>query len=227
MTDCIRAASLLALAVTFAAPAWADTVTVKSPNGRNAVSIDSDQLTYSVSRDGKRIIEPSPLGLNLDIGAIGPGAKLGGHAETSVNDTYEIVLGKARSAPDHYQQSTLSFAGKPQFQLIVRAYDDGVAVRYVVPEQAGVAGFKVMNEATQFNFAKDYDCWGANMGRFDTSFEAEYDRTKASASATSTTTWRRWCARPAPAPPPSPSPNRTSRTIPGSTCPAVAMRVWA
>ena len=184
MTDSFRAAGLLALAaaaVASAAPASAQVITIKSPDGRNAVSIDSDKFSYSVSRDGKRIIEPSPLGLNLDIGAIGAGAKLGGHAENTVKDTYEIVLGKARSAPDHYQQSDLAFStGKLQFHLLVRAYDNGVALRYVVPEQAGLSGFKVMNEATQFNFAKDYDCWGANMGRFDTSFEAEYDLTKAS-----------------------------------------------
>jgi alpha-glucosidase len=177
-----RAAGAIALAV-LAASAYADIVTVKSPDGRNAVSIDSDRLTWSVSRDGKRILEPSPLGLNLDIGAIAAGARLTGHAETMVKDSYEIVAGKARSAPDHYRQSELAFAanGKaPQFQLLVRAYDNGVALRYVVPEQRGLTTFKVMNEATQFNFARDYDCWGANMGRFDTSFEAEYDATKAS-----------------------------------------------
>ncbi len=179
MADSIRRASLFALTA-LTSLAHADILTVKSPDGRNAVSIDSERLTWSVSRDGKRILEPSPLGLNLDIGAIGPGAKLSGHAETSVNDTYQIVVGKARSAPDRYHQSDLSFNGKPQFHLLVRAYDNGVALRYVVPEQDGLKSFKVMNEATQFNFARDYDCWGANMGRFDTSFEAEYDHTRAS-----------------------------------------------
>ena len=59
------------------------------------------------------------------------------------------------------------------FHLLVRAYDNGVAFRYAVPEQAGVSAIKVRSEGTQFNFAKDYDCWGANMGRFDTSFEAK------------------------------------------------------
>jgi alpha-glucosidase len=185
MPDHVRAATLLALTAAIAASpsAWAATVTVKSPDGRNAVTIDGDKLTYAVSRDGKSIIEPSPLGLNLDIAAIGPGAKLTGHAETSARDTYDIVVGKARSAPDHYNQSDLAFAanGKPlNFHVLVRAYDNGVAFRYAVPEQAGVGAFKVMNETTQFNFARDYDCWGANMGRFDTSFEAEYDQTKAS-----------------------------------------------
>lgn len=182
MTASIRAASLLVLS-TLAASAGAETITVKSPDGRNVVAIDSAKLTYAVSRDGKRIIDASPLGLNLDIGALGAGARLSGSTQRSVKDTYEIVVGKARSAADHFNESTLSFAanGKaPQFQLLVRAYDNGVALRYTVPEQAGLSAFKVMNEATQFNFAKDYDCWGANMGRFDTSFEAEYDKTKAS-----------------------------------------------
>ena len=180
MVDQIRLASLLALGL-LATSASAETVTVKSPDGRNAVSIDSDKLTWSLNRDGKRIIEPSPLGLKLlEQGPIGAAAKLIGHTESTVKDTYEIVLGKARSAPDHYNQSEISFAGKLQFKLLVRAYDNGVALRYAIPEQAGLKTVKVMSEATQFNFAKDYDCWGANMGRYDTSFEAEYDLTKAS-----------------------------------------------
>lgn len=182
MTDSIRAASLLVVSA-LAASAGAETITVKSPDGRNLVAIDSAKLTYAVSRDGKRIIDASPLGLNLDIGALGAGARLSDSTQRSVKDTYEIVAGKARSAADHFNESTLSFAanGKaPQFQLLVRAYDNGVALRYAVPEQQGLSAFRVMNEATQFNFAKDYDCWGANMGRFDTSFEAEYDKTKAS-----------------------------------------------
>jgi len=179
----VRTAGLAALAALLAASAHAETITIKSPDGRNAVSIDSEHLSYTVSRDGKAILAPSPLGLNLDIGAIAAGARLTGHKENSVNDVYQIVVGKARSAPDRYQQADLSFAANgtaPQFHLLVRAYDNGVALRYVVPEQPGLSAFKVKTEATQFNFAQDYECWGANMGRFDTSFEAEYDRIKSS-----------------------------------------------
>ncbi|MET0265226.1 MAG: glycoside hydrolase family 97 protein, partial [Duganella sp.] len=119
-------------------------------------------------------------------GALKAGARLTGRETTSVRDTYDIVLGKARSAPDHYQQTILSFEASDQkkfnmkFQIVVRAYDNGVALRYAVPRQPGLDTLEVKSEDTQFNFAKDYDCWGANMGRFDTSFEAEYDRIKAS-----------------------------------------------
>jgi alpha-glucosidase len=179
MSPYLLAASLIALS---AATAQAETVTVASPDGRNVVTLDSEKLTYAISRDGKAVIDASPLGLNLDIGQIGAGAAYDSHTGTEVNDTWDIVVGKADIAPDHYNQSDLAFttAKGLKFDIIVRAYDDGVAFRYVVPEQAGISDFKVMNEATQFNFPKDYDCWGANMGRFDSSFEAEYDQIKAS-----------------------------------------------
>lgn len=179
MSRYLLAASLIALS---AATAHAETVTVASPNGRNIVTLDSEKLTYAVSRDGKAVIDPSPLGLNLDIGQISAGATYTTHTGTSVNETWDIVVGKADTAPDHFNQSDLAFTtGKGlKFDVIVRAYDEGVALRYAVPEQAGVSDFKVMTENTQFNFPKDYDCWGANMGRFDTSFEAEYDQVKAS-----------------------------------------------
>lgn len=179
MSRYLLAASLIALS---AATAHAETVTVASPDGRNIVTVDSDKLTYAVSRDGKAVIDPSPLGLNLDIASVGAGAQYTNHTGIEVNETWDIVVGKADTAPDHYNQSDLAFTTDKgfKFDIIVRAYNEGIAFRYAVPEQPGVSDFKVMNEATQFNFPKDYDCWGANMGRFDSSFEAEYDQVKAS-----------------------------------------------
>jgi len=169
------------LPATLACHAGAATVTVPSPDGRNVVTVDTERLTYALHRDGKPVLAPSPLGLKLDIGAIGPGARLTGQTDITVDDSYPIVVGKASRARDHYSQADLAFAtDQLTFHLLVRAYDDGVALRYVVPQQAGVAALKVKAEDTQFNFAADYNCWGANMGRFDTSFEAEYDAVKAS-----------------------------------------------
>jgi alpha-glucosidase len=177
--------SLLLLALCCAAipAASAKPVTLKSPDGRNDVTLDTEKLTYAVSRDGVQVIAPSPLGLNLDIGSLGAGARFTGMRQTSTDTTYPIVVGKAASAKDRHHQLELAFDAAPKaprFSLLVRAYDDGVALRYVVPRQDGLAQFKVMSEATQFNFARDYTCWGANMGRFDSSFEGEYDPQPAS-----------------------------------------------
>ena len=183
MQQKILAVGLVVVSSATASMAAAGAITVASPDGRSVVTLDSEKLTYAVSRDGRQIIAPSPLGLNLDIGMLGPGAQLAEHTRASVDELYHIVAGKAAVAPDRYNQLDLAMvAGGPQlrFNVIVRAYDNGVALRYAVPRQTGVANFKVMSEATQFNFERDYRCWGANMGRFDSSFEAEYDPTASS-----------------------------------------------
>ena len=182
MSRYLLATSLITLSMALATASQAATVTLTSPDGRNMVTLDSDKLTYAVSRDGKPVIDPSPLGLNFDIGQIGAGATYTLHTGTSVNSSWPLVVGKAATASDHYTQSDMAFttAKGLKFDIIVRVYDNGIALRYTVPEQSGISDFKVMSENTQFNFPKDYDCWGANTGRFDSSFEAEYDQIKAS-----------------------------------------------
>ena len=184
----LAAPSLIVMTVCLAAvlaagTAGAETVSVASPNGRVVVAVATDTgLTYTVSLDGKAILTPSPLGLNLDIASLG-GGTLVSHQESSADSSWPIVAGKAATARDHYNQSEIDLqTGDKAFKyaVIVRAYDNGVALRYVVPEQAGVSDFKVKGENTAFNFAGDYDCWGADIGHFDSSFEAEYDAVKAS-----------------------------------------------
>ncbi len=58
-----------------------------------------------------------------------------------------------------------------RMDLIVRAYDDGVAFRYRVPVQPQLASVWLMNERTQFHFPNDYSCYGFNTGRMDLSHE--------------------------------------------------------
>jgi len=174
---------LIALAGMAALPAAAETVSIASPNGRIgiAVSTEGGALSYSVSYDGKAVIAPSALELKLDKAYIGGGAHLENHAESTHDGVYAIVAGKATSAPDRYSQSDLTFTqGNLKFDIVIRAYDSGAAVRYVLPAQPGLGEIKVMSEGTQFFFPADYDCWGADIGRFDSSFEAEYDPVKAS-----------------------------------------------
>lgn len=49
----------------------AKTYDLKSPDGKIAVRVDvgADAVTYSISRDGKELIAPSPLSLTLADGA--------------------------------------------------------------------------------------------------------------------------------------------------------------
>ena len=47
-----------------------------------------------------------------------------------------------------------------------RAYDDGVAFRYIVPEQAGVKELRITNEAHEFRFQQRRDHVEPDPARF-------------------------------------------------------------
>lgn len=68
---------------------------------------------------------------------------------------------------DQYNELTLSFKapeghqGISRIQAVFRAYKDGVAFRYVVPQEAGQSE-ETESECTQYSFAGDYTAWFYN-----------------------------------------------------------------
>lgn len=174
------------LALLPAAAAAQEPFVLASPDGRNEVRIEigAEGLTYAVSRGGKPVIDASPIGLATDKGAFGsePVTVLS-DTRTSVSEVYRPVVGKASEVPDRYSQIVLQFQRAKdghRFDLVARAYDDGVALRLVVPQQDGLSGIDVYGESTTFNFAADYGCWGFNVGKFVSSHEGEFDPVRAS-----------------------------------------------
>src|SRR5208283_2475931 len=55
-----------------------------------------------------------------------------------------------------------------------RAYDDGVAFRYSIPEQPSLKELRITNEATEFRFSKDATTWSLILRDFQTSNEDDY-----------------------------------------------------
>ena len=64
--------------------------------------------------------------------------------------------------------------------MIARAYNDGVAFRYVIPKQPDGGVLSIQDELSEFKFPADFTCRGLNQGRFEHAFEGEYDALKAS-----------------------------------------------
>jgi alpha-glucosidase len=56
----------------------------------------------------------------------------------------------------------------------VRAYDDGVAFRYIIPDQPNLKELRILNEITRFNFTTDAQTWAPTARGFQTSNESEY-----------------------------------------------------
>src|ERR1039457_548349 len=132
--------------------------------GLKVIVSDAGGLNYRVEVDGKTVLTNSPLGLEFQDGArLGPYAVI---TEVSKNKHYgewENLFGKRRIVRDDWRELrlTLEERGTPvrTFGLIVRAYDDGVAFRYDLPEASKLGHFMLTKELTEFRFAGDSRCW--------------------------------------------------------------------
>lgn len=138
------------------------------------------QLFYSVSFKGKWLLKPSAM--SLDINGYAP---LGSsvhivNTKTSANDqTYHLITGKASEIRNQYNavQLELEETTAPQRKLIIeaRVYNDAVAFRYLVPEQATTAnGFSVKNENTEFHFSTDATTYAQVLPHYQSMYESEY-----------------------------------------------------
>ncbi len=145
-----------------------------SPDGRICVTFtlaEDGSPGYAVSRDGAEVIRPSLLGFRFrEAPPMVSGFELAGSAEGSFDETWHPVWGKTSTARNHYNELTVSLreVGEPHrlMDLSFRIFDDGVAFRYVLPEQPALGDVEITEEVTEFRFAGDHTTW---------SIRADYD----------------------------------------------------
>ena len=167
----------ISLALTEAKAAIADDVTtnakVTSPDGSLEVTIDivDGMPSYTVSREGQTIVNPSKLGFSQRTKFDGGIAST---ELTAIDEPYTIPHGKISDYRDHCNSLTvvLDGDGGNDLTVVFRVYNDAVAFRYVIPaRQAGLAAFS--GEVTEFNIEAFTNCW---CMRETTSYEASYDK---------------------------------------------------
>ena len=131
---------------------------VESPDGDLVATVYVDgqgQLGYSVTLHGVQVLERATLGLTVDGVELGKDAVLGAPVETTFDETY-ATRGMHTQARNHYNQSAFPVAsGEAAMTLNVRAYDDGVAIQYDLPEgEHTISGddtrFALPTDATAF-----------------------------------------------------------------------------
>ena len=157
---------------------------LRSPDGKAAIALSIDaqgQASYAVEWHGTPVLLPSPLGVQLGDERFERGLRIASHRESAADATYALVAGKTSRARDRYRQLDVDLVdGKGRtLGLVLRAYDDGIALRYRLPLPAS-GDLVVKEDLTGFLFARDARCWALNLGRFGTSHEGEYDPIDAS-----------------------------------------------
>ncbi|MGH9846038.1 MAG: glycoside hydrolase family 97 N-terminal domain-containing protein, partial [Blastocatellia bacterium] len=166
------------------------TVALLSPDGKLRVEFSPRSAGarngapfYSVWRRGKRLIEPSGLGLDLaETGPLRANLCLRTVSRNSHDETYRVSVGKSSAARDHYREAVISLEEgleeqpepRRRIELVFRAYNDGIAFRYRIPRQPALARFTIAEEHSQFSLPPDSRAYALPLDSFTTSYEKYY-----------------------------------------------------
>lgn len=122
---------------------------VSSPDGTVVITAGTEgTITYSVTVDGRQVLAPSGISLTLNDGTVyGGQARFKKAVKTSVNRDLNALFYRKAVVKDNYNQLELQYDG---FKVIFRAYDDGVAYRFVSQSKTP---FEVKAEQADFAFA--------------------------------------------------------------------------
>ncbi|MAO35574.1 MAG: alpha-glucosidase [Zunongwangia sp.] len=143
-----------------------ESYTLSSPEGKNSIQFDMNGGSphYSVNHGAIKVILPSSMGFVFkDQDSLQNGLEVINVEESSEDTTWEQVWGEKKEIRNNYNQLTVHLKEKAnkerKLDIQFRAFDDGIAFRYVFPEQGIKDSIFIMDELTTFNLAEDGKAW--------------------------------------------------------------------
>jgi alpha-glucosidase len=171
-----------------AAENLAQPLALESPDGRLRLTFqlgEQGHPGFDVAYRGRRVATGT---LGLEFAGSGPlveNLKVVGVRRGSCDQTYAVPVGKVSMARDHHQEMIVSLeeAAPPgrRLDLAFRAFDDGVAFRYLIPGQKPLAEFVLIDEQTRFGFPGDPMAHALPLNGYTTSYEKYYETLPVSA----------------------------------------------
>ena len=136
-------------------------VQLNSPNGklRFTLSLVDKSPVYKIAYGKQVLVENSPLGFEFENGKFGENIKFGKPVFSTVDETYDLVVGKTKHVVSHSKQVVVPMEETVEpfrtINITIRAFDDALAFRYDFPEQEGWSSYVMYNENMEVNFAAD------------------------------------------------------------------------
>lgn len=153
--------------------------TVTSPDGSVLLTFDLDngRPVYTVDFKGRRVINPSHLGLELysengrndfskagevtgnDALSLSSGFTLTNVGRASNDETWHPVWGEETSIRNNYNEMAVTLRQPEREREIIvrfRVYDDGMGLRYEFPQQPKLNYFVIKEENTEFAMTGDH-----------------------------------------------------------------------
>ncbi|MFT3996025.1 MAG: glycoside hydrolase family 97 catalytic domain-containing protein [Asticcacaulis sp.] len=152
------AASLGASAASAASSKKGSLFRLSSPDARLKVTLDASGAVprWSAAYDGKPVLLPSSLGLWLAEGRLlGEGAKVLGATPRDYTGDWSPLFGQSSRYDQSSRELSVHFEdGRSgvRFDIILRAFNGAVALRYALVSARGAKSLKLMGERTQFRF---------------------------------------------------------------------------
>ena len=144
---------------------------LESPDGNVTVKFDLKDIedrrscpTYTVSYNERLVIADSRLGFAIkDDVPLEAGFEIVEVSRTSHDATYSPVYAERKIIRDHYNQlvAELRESRSPhrRLRLTFRAYNEGAAFCYTLPQQDALKNFVISAEKTQFSFTHDHTAY--------------------------------------------------------------------
>ncbi|WP_439959864.1 glycoside hydrolase family 97 catalytic domain-containing protein [Streptomyces griseorubiginosus] len=150
-----------------------------APHARVSLDDSTGALSLSVSREGRTVIEPSPVGILTEQADFSQGLHFLRRTDRLVDEHYRTRSGKRLDRRVRMNETRLSFAtpAGARIDLVVRASADGIAYRYVLPAGHG----DVLGETSAFNLPPDASAW---LGTYRVDNEGQFNQYTAATAPT-------------------------------------------
>ena len=139
----------------------------------------SSKLVYSLAFHGKLALDNSGLALELgDQPPLGSDVRIVGSDAGQGVDDYTLTNSKVSKVHDAYNSLAIHVGengGQHRIMTIeARAYNSGIAFRYVLPTQDSMKDVQLRQEDTEFRLSIDATDWALALPNYRSSYESEY-----------------------------------------------------
>ena len=161
---------LAAVLMTVSAASASKHYELKSPDGNLVVSIEAGEgISYSLTHGEDLLLDKTGISMTtvegVLFGGIQPVKKV---SRRSVSETIETVVYKKAEVKDEFNEITLRFK---QFSVVFRAYDDGMAYRFISHLKGQ---YRIDYEMASFNFAQDWNMWAAYVSQHTETLDSQF-----------------------------------------------------
>ncbi len=138
-------------------------IELKSPDNSKILKVlpeSTNGIELSVIYNGEPVVLPSSFKLlSKDVDFSQP-FKVVNAEYKSVNNEWISPIGERSKIPDNYNEVKIYLLSESaKLNLLCRAYNEGVAFAYEIPEQKGLTNISLDDEVITYRFSANHDVW--------------------------------------------------------------------